>query len=72
MPRFQPHPDDDVQQALTKLCDALCTWERATGRRSILVLREVGGFVFRADSGKPGIPDDIPDEQLLDSVRADE
>jgi hypothetical protein len=64
------HPDEDVQRAITRLCDALCTWERMTGRRSILVLREEGGFVFRADSGKPGIPGDIPDAQLLEQISA--
>jgi hypothetical protein len=64
---FQQHPCRDVQQALTRLCDALCTWERSTGRMSILVLREAGGFQFRADNGKPidSSNDDIPDEQLF-------
>lgn len=58
------HPDPEVNQALIKLCDALCTWERNTGRNSVLIVREEGGFVFRAVSGKPGIPDDVPDSKL--------
>lgn len=63
------HPDREVQAALTRLLDALCTWERETGRESVLVLREAGGgFVCRAQSGKPGIPDDIEDEMLLRSI----
>ncbi|MBI1833422.1 MAG: hypothetical protein HYR90_01205 [Candidatus Andersenbacteria bacterium] len=64
---YQEHPDSNVSQALTRLCDALCSWERATGRTSVLVLRESGGFHFRADSGKPlsSDNDDIPDEQLF-------
>ncbi len=70
MPDFQEHPDAEVQAAIIQLCGRLCTWERATGRESILVLREQGGFCFRADSGKPldsGL-DDIPDEMLLRRV----
>lgn len=47
------HPDPEVQSALTRLLDALCTWERETGRRSVLVLREQHGFEVRAESGKP-------------------
>lgn len=65
MATWSPHPDEDVQKALVALSDALCTWERATSRESVLILREQGGFVYRAQSGKPGIPDDIPDEQFL-------
>lgn len=70
MPAFQTHPDSEVQAAIIQLCDRLCMWERATGRESVLVLREQGGFCFRADSGKPlddGLSD-IPDQQLLDCV----
>lgn len=59
------HPDSDVQQALIKLSDALCTWERNTGRNSVLIVREEGGFVYRAVSGKPGVPDEIPDSKLM-------
>lgn len=58
------HPDRDVEIAIIRLSDALCQWERATGRQSILIVREQGGFVYRAASGKPNIPDDIADEQL--------
>ena len=59
------HPSREVAQALVRLCDALCSWERATSRESILILREQGGFVFRADCGTPTIPDDIPDSDAL-------
>ena len=71
MPKFQEHPDPDVQQAIVRLCGALCIWERATGRESVLILREQGGFCFRATSGKP--VDDEPrgpsDTQLIVSVQ---
>jgi hypothetical protein len=63
------HPDREVQAALVRLNDALCTWERSTGRRSILILREEGGYMHRSDSGKPTIPDDIDDEFLLQQVK---
>ncbi len=62
---FRQHPDPDVKQALVRLTDALCTWERNTGRESVLILREVGGFVYRAVSGKPDVPDDVSDDQLM-------
>lgn len=34
------HLDQNVQQALAKLNDALCTWERETGRQSILIIKD--------------------------------
>lgn len=57
------HPDEDVRRALIRLCDALCSWERNTGRQNLLVLIEqdreqrFNRYEFVADSGKP-IPDD--------------
>ena len=62
------HLDGDVRQALVRLCDALCTWERNTGRESVLILREQKGFVFRAMSGKPVATDDVVDAQLLQII----
>jgi len=67
---FQPHPDPTVQQAIIKLSDALCSYERITSLTSILIIREQGGFVYRAMSGKPGINDDITDKQLLDLLNS--
>lgn len=60
------HPDREVQQALVRLNDALCSWERSTSRQSILILREQGGFVARSMSGKPVDPmsDDLTDDHL--------
>lgn len=70
MSGWSEHSDREVQQAIIKLCDALCTWERCTGRDSILILREAGGFCFRADSGKPitRSNDDITDQQLMEGL----
>lgn len=71
---FQQHLDHDVQRALIRLCDALCQWERSTGRTSLLVLieqdreRPMSRFEFVADCGKP-IPDDsrhgLPPDEIL-------
>jgi len=62
------HADKNIRQALIQLNDALCTWERNTGLQSVLILREQGGFQHRSMSGKPGIPHDVTDEQLMDSL----
>lgn len=63
------HQDPNVQTALVRLCDALCTWERNTGRTSALVLREMGGYCFRAASGKPlpSVLEDISDAELFET-----
>ena len=64
------HLDQEVDKALIRLCDALCSWERATGRESVLILREQGGFQFRAQSGKPlaRTQDDVSDSILFDLI----
>jgi hypothetical protein len=59
------HPDPEVQQAIIRLSDALCSWERATSRESVLIIREQGGFEYRAVSGKPDVPSDVSDDQLM-------
>lgn len=68
MAAFQQHPDPDVEHAIIRLCDALCMWERSTGRQSVLIIREQGGFVYRAASGKPIIPEDITDAEAVEIV----
>lgn len=49
------HPNPDVERAMIQLLDALCSWERSTGRESYLVLipAEKDEEVIVADSGKP-------------------
>lgn len=68
--RTMEHLDLEVRNAWIRLNDALCTWERATGRESVLVLREVEGFVSRSVSGKPVPCDqaDLTDDQLFSLV----
>lgn len=65
------HPDPDVNQALIRLNDALCQWERTTGRESVLIIREQGGWEHRSASGKPNVPKDVPDAALLGMVGHD-
>ena len=62
---FMEHPDPEVRKAIVRLADSLCSWERSTGRESVLIIREAGGFVFRAVNGKPDVPDDVADGQLM-------
>lgn len=54
------HPDREVQAAIVRLNDALCKWERSTGRQSVMIIREQGNFVHRSQSGKP-IPESLND-----------
>lgn len=71
------HPDPEVQQALVRLNDALCQWERSTGRASALILID-GDFTMRCVSGIPSHIDDITNGafltigrgRLLDAVRS--
>lgn len=65
---YQEHPDPEVQSAIIRLNDALCMWERGTSRESVLIIREQGGFVHRSVSGKPNVPDDVTDDQLMNIV----
>jgi hypothetical protein len=62
------HKSKKVQIALTRLLDELCTWERETGRRSVLILREEN-YVCRADSGKCVVPDYISDEYMINITK---
>jgi len=65
---YNEHPDKEVTAAIIRLSDALCQWERGTGRESVLIIREVGGYSYRAQSGKPNVPDFVTDEQLIGMV----
>jgi hypothetical protein len=39
------HPDEDVAKAFRQLQNALVSWERATGRDSLLIFREAAGHI---------------------------
>jgi len=68
MNNWVPHPDNNVTIALIRLNDALCTWERNTGRESVLILRELE-WAHRSISGKPVNTEGITDEQMLSVVK---
>lgn len=65
---YDEHPDKDVTLAIIRLCDALCQWERNTGRKSVLIIREQD-YVYRAQDGKPTVPDFVTDEQLVSMLK---
>jgi len=67
---YDEHPDKEVMAAIIRLSDALCQWERNTDRESILIIRE-REYVYRAQSGKPNVPDFVTDEQLISTVHTE-
>ena len=64
---YNEHPDPEVMASIIRLSDALCQWERGTGIESVLIIREPN-WSYRAQSGKPGVPEFITDEDLLKMV----
>lgn len=62
---MQQHSSQEVQSAIIRLADALCSWERSTSIESVLIIREAGGFEYRAVGGKPNVPDDVSDIELF-------
>jgi len=62
------HKDPDVEQALIRLNDALCSWERATGRESTLLLipHNSDEKIVISQSGKPlPLDSDLEPELML-------
>ena len=66
---YQTHPDPEVHQAVIRLCDALCSWERATGRQNLMVVMEQGGYEFIADCGKPLSHQHLSPEEFVKADR---
>ena len=62
----------EIQLALLRLSDALCSFERASLCTSVLVLRMANGAEYRAANGKPNVPDDIADAELFASESCEE
>lgn len=66
------HMDEDVNDALIKLLDRLCTWERETGRESTLILipAQQDEQIVMAQSGKPYPPDLVmkPEEIVTNAM----
>jgi len=61
------HVNQEVDSAIVRLADALCEWECSTGIESAMIIRE-RNFCFRAVNGKPGLPDDITDQDITNSI----
>ena len=62
------HKDERINRLITELTDELCQHERMTGIENVLIIKDKAGFSFRALSGKPNIPANMPDENLLQMV----
>ena len=64
------HKDAEVQDAMVKLMDALCSWERATGRTNLLLIIEPeSDFLCLALDGKPERTRDVL--MVLSTVRSE-
>ena len=59
------HPSDDVRAAAVRLLDALCMWERSTGRHNLVILKDSIGVEYRSLDGGP-VPEHIDDATLLE------
>lgn len=60
--------DEDINQALIQLNDAICSFERSTGITFALILKDNMGFVHRSADGKPSDVTDITDQEFIDNV----
>lgn len=60
------HPSPDVRAAAIRLLDALCMWERNTGRHNIVIIKDTIGCETRTLDGAP-VPPEVSDEHLLQS-----
>jgi len=58
------HPSADVRAAAVKLLDALCMWERSTGRHNLVIIKDSIGCQHRSMDGGP-VPKNINDAHLL-------
>lgn len=65
---MKTHQSDRVQTAIEALENELVEFERNTGRQSVLILREEGGFVRRSISGKPFCKTERTDLELVFAV----
>ena len=58
------HPHEDVRAAMIRLLDTLTTWERSTGRHSVVIVKDEMGGQCRVLDGRP-VPEFVTDEDLL-------
>ena len=60
------HPNEEVRRAALRLVDALCIWERDTGRQNLVIIKDESGCEYRSISGAP-VPAELSDGELLAS-----
>lgn len=60
------HPSEDVRTAAIRLLDALCMWERTTGRHNLFIVKDSIGCQYRSMDGSP-VPDHVGDHTLLEA-----
>lgn len=65
------HPSEEVRTATLRLLDALCSWERSTGRGNLVIIKDSIGVQYRSWSGHP-VPEDTGDHTLLENWVATE
>jgi hypothetical protein len=58
------HPSEEVRSAMVRLADALCQWERTTGRAHVIIVKDGIGCEYRALDSAPA-PADVSDLELL-------
>ena len=60
------HPSKDVRSAAIRLLDALCMWERTTGRHNLVIIKDSVGCEYRSMDGAP-MPDGVGDHHMLEA-----
>jgi len=60
------HPSAEVRSAAIRLLDVLCTWERNTGRKNLVIIKEGTDYDYRTLSNSP-VPSDVTDAHLLEA-----
>lgn len=53
---------------MVRLLDALCMWERSTGRHNVVIVKDSIGCGYRSFDGSP-VPEEVGDHRLLESFQ---
>lgn len=62
------HASPEINAALVRLNDAICSWERDTGISTVLVMRDTAEWAHRSLNGKPGVPATVSDADLMEHL----
>lgn len=63
---LEHHPSPEVRKGLLALLDALCSWERSTGRENLLIVKDSIGCEYRSISGSGDLPKHTGDHAMLE------